>query len=487
MNIKHWISLILVFLFVYKSVSQENKIAENALKEDFKIAAKIISSLSPSLSKDDLQTINAQIKTKLKSFDNKPMSCIELLKELSNSGIDYKTDEHGNFTLPGNVLMQQLRGNVLFPIPIKVIDSRLFVNIENSEIPFGAEILKINGYTSKDILTKLTKLDLEDTFELRNIENTFDILFAILIESKEQFEIVYENNKTLTLNGVGLAERDGIYAQRIFPLDLANQKKVLRTQYLNKYDAYYFQLNAFEIPSHFTNNKIHYKEFKRRFDSIFTDINSKKVKHLILDIRNNTGGDAYIPPLLYSYLAKVPFKEELTFKVRTFDLPYKNHLVSIADKSVPDRFDDYLNKVKSTFTKENGIYINKTKDSLREPNIKQFEGKVHLIVGGYTASAGAYFASIFKSEERGLIYGEKVGGSHSEVTAGNMATYELPNSKIKLTIPIMRVYYSDKILHKIPERFIYPDVNSQAEFCIKYFLEKRDFYLSEVINTILNI
>ncbi len=488
MNQTRFIRATIFLLIAFQGLQSQNYILEeNHLKEDFKIALESIAKLSPTLTDSDLTVIESDIEKKLNEFNGKEMNCIEFLKAISNSGIDFKTDEHGNFNLPGEVLMKQLSGNVLFPIPLKIIDSRLFVNSDESKIPFGKEILSINGYTSNEVLTKLTKSNLEDTYELRNIESAFDILFAILIDSKERYEVVYGTNQAISLAGVTLAERDKTYAKRIFPLNSASQKNVINTKYLAKFNTYYFQLNSFEIPSHATTNKGHYNEFKRRFDSVFTDIREKKANHLIIDIRHNRGGDAYIPPLLYTYLARKAFKEELDFSVKTFNLPYIEHLISVADVSNPSEFEAYLSKVKSTFNRsKKNSYINTARDTLIKPNEKRFKGKVYLIVGGNTVSAGAYFAAIFKSQKRGLIYGEKVGGSHRDVTAGNMVTYELPNSKIKLTVPLMRVSYSEKIRQEIPEKFIHPDIHPTSELSIKSFRNKKDVYIKNVFEDILN-
>ncbi|WP_353779653.1 S41 family peptidase [Winogradskyella sp. 3972H.M.0a.05] len=481
------ISLLLVFI-VQNIYGQDFTLSEAALKEDYKMAMDVISSLSPDLTAKDLEAIKDEVEKELKALDNASMNSLEFVKVLSNTSIDFKTDEHGNFTLPSNVLVKQLTTQRLFPVPLKIINNRLFVNTENENLPFGTEVTGINGLSTRDILISLTKGNLEDTYELRNIEANFDILYCLLIGGGEVYNVEYiVNNKkhTKALNGIELSQRGAIHSNQIFPLDATAQNNIINTEYLPKFDTYYFQLNSFEIESHVANNKAHYQEFEKRFDSVFKSIKEKKPKHLIIDIRHNRGGDAFIPPLLYSYIAKKNFTERVALKMKTFDLPHREHLVSIGSVTNKDEFVSYLSKLKNTFTKSSeGLYLNILRDTIVEPKTNAYKGKVHLLVGGNTVSAGAYFTALFKSEERGMIYGEKTGGSHRDMTAGQMAVYELPNSKIKVSIPLMKIDFSKRIKQRLTEKYIMPDKPINQKDAVLEFKDKKDFFLTQVLKYI---
>ncbi len=111
-------------------------------------------------------------------------------------------------------------------------------------------------------------------------------------------------------------------------------------------------------------------------------------------------------------------------------------------------------------------------------------GDVYLLVGGRTFSASAYFTALFKQEKRGVMIGEKVGGSHQNVTAGKLIQYTLPNSKIEVVLPIGIIKYVKELEINIPEKNIIPDILVGENLKYQYLLKKEDWDLREAIKFI---
>ena len=216
-------------------------------------------------------------------------------------------------------------------------------------------------------------------------------------------------------------------------------------------------------------------------------IRDHKAKHLIIDLRYNHGGDAFIPPLLYSYIALSVFPEELRLETPNLDLPFKSNIQSLAGRPTQGSnvIDDYLKKLTDSFEKNSlGRYQALLQDTIRNPQKEAYTAKVYLLVGGRTVSSAAYFTALFKSENRGLIFGERLGGSHKKMTAGQMVEYQLPNSKIIITVPLMRIFFSEKIRTKVPEAFIIPKRIASEQEILKAFHQMQDYDVEAILKYI---
>lgn len=112
------------------------------------------------------------------------------------------------------------------------------------------------------------------------------------------------------------------------------------------------------------------------------------------------------------------------------------------------------------------------------PNKKRFEGKVYVLIGGRTFSAGASFALFCKNEGIALV-GEETGGGYYTQTGGYPIIYTLPHSKIKVLVPFVKVnrFVKDKTLEK--GRGILPD--EEVRLTVQALIEGRDNQLDDVL------
>ncbi len=95
-----------------------------------------------------------------------------------------------------------------------------------------------------------------------------------------------------------------------------------------------------------------------------------------------------------------------------------------------------LKELKKTFTLKGDYYENVYINRTLQPHKQAYQGEVSLLISGSTGSAAAYFTALFKSQNRGAIIGEPIGGTHDNITAVKKIPYILPNTKIKTTMPI---------------------------------------------------
>lgn len=466
--------------------SQE-QLNDTQLKEDFTILTKVVCEVSPNLSAEEKESLYKYLNEKSKELDGKVMTTIEFFKFLMNLKANTKLDEHGSLSLSNEVMKALLtEKNALFPIPIVIINNKLIVNHEQVQIPYGSVITDINGMPIETILEDMLKE--KSTFALHNLEQSFDVLFLIKYGVPDTYTVTYtkpnsNTTETINLEPVDIKTRESIYTNMVYPIHREQLKNVINTAYFEDTDSYYIQLNSFNWNEEVKNV---YDTFDKQFSETFKTIKKQNPKQVIIDLRYNRGGLMVIPSLFYSYIAQNDFTEYMALKVPDFDLPYKDHIFAIENKNVTlEEVENFIKDFQKPFTKNNDYYENIIIDkSKREANKKGFNGTVYLLIGGRTFSAASYFTAIFKSNNRGQILGEQIGGSHHNITAGKQIVYDLPNTKIRLSLPMGLFKFSHDIETKVPEQKIVPDVFVSDELKYQYLLNKEDWDLKEILNFI---
>jgi C-terminal processing protease CtpA/Prc len=88
-----------------------------------------------------------------------------------------------------------------------------------------------------------------------------------------------------------------------------------------------------------------------------------------------------------------------------------------------------------------------------------YNGDVYIIQGGYTFSASTMFVNSVKDQKNVIVTGEESGGGSYGNSAVHLPTITLPNSRIRITLPLFRVVFSEK--NQKTGRGIFPEINIQ--------------------------
>jgi C-terminal processing protease CtpA/Prc len=151
--------------------------------------------------------------------------------------------------------------------------------------------------------------------------------------------------------------------------------------------------------------KVYDQNFEDVIGGYFNELNDKKTENLILDLRNNQGGDISNGTFLLSHLMDTSFRNiEAYYKV---DNSQSNFAL------------------KKTYGESLGNH---------EPKQKVFKGKLFVIINGGSFSNSGIVAACLKKYNRAVFIGEETGGN-SKVLAGNADDYYLPNTDILIEIP----------------------------------------------------
>lgn len=163
------------------------------------------------------------------------------------------------------------------------------------------------------------------------------------------------------------------------------------------------------------------------------DLSNKQVEHLIIDIRNNQGGDIKFSHYLLRYLLEEPFKTVDHFA-----------RVKQPEATASDiRLRAYHNRLTKTI----------------KPRVRPYKGKVYLLTNGGSFSNSGIFSWMMRKHKRALILGSTTGGSSWQLGGGPNKRVRLPNSGIQVEIPTTRYALdpaNDQRDGVVPDRLIQP-------------------------------
>lgn len=305
----------------------------------------------------------------------------------------------------------------------------------------------------------------------------FDFFHDFKKENAALVLIDLENDQETKLV-VPLVSRD-----RIFSIaKTAPRKKNEQTNELFK-----FKIEPETSTGILTFNSFHYGRYEREnlnfkevVDSLFRKIENKKVRSLIIDVRNNSGGSEGAEDYLFSYLSKDAYKKYEYVETKGLSYSFIAHTDYKEDtKTLYDMLQEehYLSK--------DGRYLRKaTILPTQPPQENPFLGDLYILISGRTYSGGSEFASIAKSQERAVFVGEETGGGFYGQTSGSYVYLSLPNSKMKIRIPLLKFSTTFKSADIPFGRGVIP--NYEVEQTYAEYEEGIDVQLKYTMNLIQN-
>lgn len=446
-----------------QSSSLRKSISTEELQQDYQILKKALLNYHPGLYRyEDSLTIEgyfAALQNELK----KEMSTKELYLTLSRFTAKLKCGHTycNYYNQNGSIKDSIFNRNDKVPFTFNLFEKRMIIdkNLTSDKLLDRAEIISINNNQIPAIIDSLLPylkgdgnnngkriIDLELS-GLGKFES-FDIFFPLLFPPiNNSYELVFktkDNNVTqkIIVNSITRAERfssmEKKYGQQPTTLD-----DLWNFKLLNEKTAY-LKLGTF-VTNKFT---IDWRKF---LENAFSEIKSKKIENLIIDIRGNEGGDDEVNLVLGKYLASksLVFPEyEQLLRYEKVDDGLKSYL-NTWDDSFYDRTGKliYLNNGLYTWKKSRGNnQINK--------NNKAFAGKVILLVNAANSSATFFLTNALQQNKIATIIGSETGGNRKGTNGGQLFFLRLPNSKIEIDIPLIAYFPKSEQ----PNRGLIPDI-----------------------------
>jgi C-terminal processing protease CtpA/Prc len=345
-----------------------------------------------------------------------------------------------------------------FPLSLKVWEDSAVVvaNLLGHDpvIKRGTIITGINNFTTKQILDSICQFIATDgysnTFQYQLISFNFPAYYRNVFGTDSVYVVKYIDSvgqqKDMTLRNFQIKADTVIKKQGPAPEGL--QKKQFRNLKLlnNRNITIDTALStAFLSVNTFSEGKLN-SFFKRSFKSI----KDQNVQNLVLDLRLNSGGSVLSSTKLIQYLAKKPFHVADTVAAFTRQFPYKSQIKPwfiywLSMHITGRRYSD--DRIHFRFFETH---------SFRPKNKNHFDGNIYLLTGGYTFSAATLVTGKLKGQNNVTVVGEETGGGAYGNSAMFLTTIVLPNTGIRVTLPLYRMVL-DATLPK-NGRGVFPDV-----------------------------
>ncbi len=387
------------------------RIPPEKLKADLDFLFKTIAEVHPNMYAYISEEEFEPLRDKLYRQITQPMTRLELCKLIAPTVASLKSG-HTSVFLPfnnSNEYTDYLKnGGKIFPLSLnwngrKAILAR---NYSATKLPLGGTILKINGQDASKVIKRLDRyyaFERRDTFPWA-LER--DKILRVL------FWVEYGPSQSLDIRIKSIDGTINDYVVEMMTLDEIKTKEYPDKgrnsyRYLPGYKAFLITLDDW---SDF--GKI--KEFIAFWDKVFSEIQEQGASSLIIDLRNNPGGDLVNVDVFLAYLVNKTYyiSHEKTVKLSRQYCKQKGINVSA--------------KMVGTF-KRVGPYKYSRATPLR------FDGAVYLLVGVNSTSASTAFAANIKHSRAVTIIGEEP--AEPLTTYVHSLKFELPNTHLMMRSP----------------------------------------------------
>jgi len=397
------------------------------LQEDFAIFESSLKKNHPNLtyytSEAALESAFVEIKNSLQQ-EMSPIEFYRLLTPL----LPLIGNNHTNIKPPTSYIQWLNSGAKRFPFRLFHADDTLYVAEDYSEeytIKEGSVLVSINGVEVGELfdqfLANISTDGNNQTDPILRASNGFSRYMAYYHALAESFEIVYlDADQTLQT-----ATIKALYANEI----VRNGK--LRMYKRDKPTVEYsftIEENVGLLSVH-TFSPTSAKAFREFLATTFAELKEKNIDRLLIDLRHNRGGYPESSDELLSYF----IQEEIFTVKEEYAITEKVYHASYFEE---DNFFKHFNKRKFVF-KDGKYHVKGATNAAVKPKSTAYTKNVYVLMSGYSSSTTGQLLGLMKTHTKATFLGQEAGGNPVSIVADDLLTLVLPNSKIKVTLPVI--------------------------------------------------
>ncbi|MDE7411114.1 MAG: hypothetical protein K2M94_03655 [Paramuribaculum sp.] len=357
-------------------------------------------------------------------------------------------DGHTHLLLPEEIVLTD--SEYFMPLFINVTPEKSLKTIwcKGNMIPYNSDIISINGISADSLIINMLPLESgeRDHFKLMRVNYDFTGLFKLMYPA-DKYDIAYHTNKSKNVKTVTLYPEKWDKIKSHFAV---NQDNLSTTPYSYTIDTSQ-NLAILDFKSFRDENQM-----KFFADSMFRELRDKNIDNLIIDLRENGGGNSMVGDILLRYICPTPFIQMDKILIRI--TPLTTRLLNARNDTaeftlIESPESDYIQPLST----DNGFY----------------KGNIYLLTSSKTFSAAASFAWLFSQCGIGKIIGEETGGMN--VSFGDKVWYKLPVSGLECGISFKRFWQfqaDESSIHgAIPD--IYVPANDALSKAISFIKSKQ--------------
>ncbi len=440
------VALMLGLLLVKPPLTAQNRsFPTKHLLEDIKVLRTVLEEIHPGLyfyrSKSEINQYLKQVVDSLKPQTTELEFYRLMVQFISKIGCGHTWID------PAKTLDDLLwKKSTQFPLKIKLFKGKMYCLksyvVQNNTIQPGDEILTINGYSTDTLVKQMMSYTVGDgdivSGRVKLIESLFSFFYALIYGQTNNFTVGFINAKgtqtTTTLPGLSVAELKKIRQKSKSATHPGN----LHLKLYPKQKTAYLQIKGF------FNWEVNQKEvsFEKALNKVFKKVHSAKAKYLILDLRNNGGGEGKLGLQTLTYLIGQPFIQYKEAFVKTIN-PQSRPYTDITDDLIKE-----LAEVTKKNTDHHFVLTNTVSDKPVNPRQPNFTGKIYVLTDGNTFSTAADVAAILFAQRQAVFIGEEMGGSYYGNSSDFFVFAKLPHTQCKIRIPL--VGFRNQVTNSFP-------------------------------------
>lgn len=393
----------------------------------------------------------------LKSTIHDPMTSMDFFKKLSPVVSSLRQGHTQLFPLISPKLYKLLNnvekgfGSPLAYFKFEIEDDQLYITGFNKNYPGispGAQVVTIDGISPSSLLPEYSKTFASDGFNTtykRHWLSTFFTAYYTMYGGKTdsipcqlKYRDTISNYCLKLIPSNEKPQKDSIQDEKnkVSTTNTPSVKKVPRWKEGNlKFEGADSSIAILTIKSFGGRNSYSFIKY------CFETIKEVHTRQLVIDLRDNPGGDASLAARLYSYLVPPsgPFCDtmQVARKTSLMRTPYyvgqplwaKIYLTLLLPFRIGYQIADYCKVKKGP---GDSFHVNFDISRPMKPNPLQFTGPLYVIINGGTFSASCLLSANLKALDRAVFVGEETGGEYNGAVAGSFSVHQLPSSKLKI-------------------------------------------------------
>lgn len=192
------------------------------------------------------------------------------------------------------------------------------------------------------------------------------------------------------------------------------------------------------------------RDLRNFFEHAFEEFAARKTRALIIDVRNNGGGEDEVAQILASHLIQKPFRYYRDIVLKGISFNFYKYVT--APDPIPTDLVARGTDGRFHFTGHPSM-------GLKSPREPGFGGALFLLMNGGSFSTSTEFLAAIRSHRPATFIGEESSGAYGGNNSGFEPTMTLPATKLTLRIPLA-AYYMDVTGPWPARRGVMPDVTT---------------------------
>lgn len=395
-----------------RAIPPSGKLSREQAAFDIDALIDAISNIHPNMFSDCSQVRFFQSVRDLKCSLPDSLSASQLYLGLSPI-VAMLADGHTHLLLPESEVFCD--DEAFMPLYARVTSEKKLQAIWSAEdaVPANSEILTVNGISADSIISSMMSLQSgeRDHLKLVRVNNDFTGLYHLMYPAN-RYSVTYrqpgyDKTQYATLLPVPWAEIKSYFAS------VDDDVEAEPYSYITDKSRNMAILNfrACQNPT----------RMEQFADSMFRDLREHHIGNLIIDVRENGGGNSQVGDVLLRYICPQPFTQMDKVVMRI--TPLTGRLVN-ARNATPgfNLYEISEADYQQPHSLADGLY----------------DGNVYLLTSNKTFSAGASFAWVFAQCKLGPVIGEETGGMN--VCYGDKVWYTMPISGLECGISFKRFW-----------------------------------------------